>query len=408
MEEKEKLQESKGVEGENQVLQYLKQGDFVYELFSVLVHSGSAMGGHYYAYIKSFDDHKWRNYNDSTVSEMSPEEVTKVFGDNYGGSGTAYMLMYRQYNPDNAAKVEQAEEDKEGESVAAAATSTNNLLGHIIPEYLRSEIDEETDKLIKEQKEIEERVLSLKLKVYHHEDNFKVFNMKKTDTLEELVYKVINDFGITEIADNKILENFRFRAYDPKIDAQLAVFDQFSSTLMKLPLFNYFILKVEIKKPDELFEVYDNDTVFLRVLKFVEGVEYNLSKLDLLPIQIISVNKREDTIADLDAKLADLFSIPQEKLVVFLRHGSDRTELYNMEWRKPKKIMDASTKQLDHGAILYVEESDNPKGQLDSFKWHQEFTKEQDKIVIFINNPDIDPNGEVFTIKLEMKKHNTL
>ncbi len=29
------------------------QGPYVYELFSIMVHSGSAIGGHYYAYIKS-------------------------------------------------------------------------------------------------------------------------------------------------------------------------------------------------------------------------------------------------------------------------------------------------------------------------------------------------------------------
>ena len=28
------------------------QGPYVYELFSIMVHSGSAIGGHYYAYIK--------------------------------------------------------------------------------------------------------------------------------------------------------------------------------------------------------------------------------------------------------------------------------------------------------------------------------------------------------------------
>jgi len=31
---------------------YFQQGPYVYELFSIMVHSGSANGGHYYAYIK--------------------------------------------------------------------------------------------------------------------------------------------------------------------------------------------------------------------------------------------------------------------------------------------------------------------------------------------------------------------
>lgn len=31
---------------------YKRQGPNVYELFSIMIHSGSANGGHYYAYIK--------------------------------------------------------------------------------------------------------------------------------------------------------------------------------------------------------------------------------------------------------------------------------------------------------------------------------------------------------------------
>lgn len=66
----------------------------MYELYAVLVHSGSALGGHYYAYIKSFENGKWYNYNDSDVSEIRQEDVTEVFGDKTGRP-TAYMLKYR-------------------------------------------------------------------------------------------------------------------------------------------------------------------------------------------------------------------------------------------------------------------------------------------------------------------------
>ena len=43
----------------NLIEQYLQQGEFVYELYAVLVHAGTQGGGHYYAYIKSFEDKKW-------------------------------------------------------------------------------------------------------------------------------------------------------------------------------------------------------------------------------------------------------------------------------------------------------------------------------------------------------------
>lgn len=120
------------VDNEKQKLEYLKQGDFVYELYAVLVHSGSAMGGHYYCYIKSHEDGKWYNFNDTDVKEISEDEIAKVYGDKLGsGGGTAYMLKYRQYNP-------------------AHIQNPLSVPNEMIPSYLKEEIDEETEKLIKE------------------------------------------------------------------------------------------------------------------------------------------------------------------------------------------------------------------------------------------------------------------
>ena len=46
-------------------------GPFTYELFAIMIHSGSASGGHYYAYIKEFDNNEWYCFNDQTVSPVS-------------------------------------------------------------------------------------------------------------------------------------------------------------------------------------------------------------------------------------------------------------------------------------------------------------------------------------------------
>lgn len=53
--------------------QNLKQdlGPYTYELFAIMIHSGSASGGHYYAYIKEFDNNEWYCFNDQTVSPVS-------------------------------------------------------------------------------------------------------------------------------------------------------------------------------------------------------------------------------------------------------------------------------------------------------------------------------------------------
>ena len=114
-------------------------GPHVYELYSVLIHSGGAAGGHYYAYIKDMDENQWHNFNDSSVNDISVSTVLGAAGglvqqsssyyfgypNAYNNSYTkpsysaanAYMLMYRKVLP--TATVEVATR----EMAAAAAAS---------------------------------------------------------------------------------------------------------------------------------------------------------------------------------------------------------------------------------------------------------------------------------------------
>lgn len=58
----------------SQFLPVSSQSLLTFELFSVMVHSGSAAGGHYYACIKSFSDGQWYSFNDQHVSKVSLEQ----------------------------------------------------------------------------------------------------------------------------------------------------------------------------------------------------------------------------------------------------------------------------------------------------------------------------------------------
>jgi len=69
-----------------------------YQLHGVLVHSGSAWGGHYYAFLRTTLDKQWYEFNDSTVRKVSTEQA---IDDNFGGKGgwgnkthSAYILVY--------------------------------------------------------------------------------------------------------------------------------------------------------------------------------------------------------------------------------------------------------------------------------------------------------------------------
>jgi ubiquitin carboxyl-terminal hydrolase 47 len=94
---------------EEKISQYLRDGPLVYELYGILIHSGGAYGGHYYTYIKSFEDGKWYNFNDSTVTELDVGDIpAHCFGG--GKQSNAYMLLYRQIE-ENEEKIKITNED---------------------------------------------------------------------------------------------------------------------------------------------------------------------------------------------------------------------------------------------------------------------------------------------------------
>ncbi|KAK6626939.1 hypothetical protein RUM44_009416 [Polyplax serrata] len=87
-------------------------GPYVYELFSIMIHSGSAAGGHYYAYIKDFKDGEWYCFNDQNVARITYDDIRKTYGGGpikgyysgaYSSSTNAYMLMYRQIDKERNA-----------------------------------------------------------------------------------------------------------------------------------------------------------------------------------------------------------------------------------------------------------------------------------------------------------------
>lgn len=63
-------------ENEKNKCDELSEGPYHYKLFSIMIHSGSASGGHYYAYIKDFTNGKWFCFNDTSVSRVNSRNTT--------------------------------------------------------------------------------------------------------------------------------------------------------------------------------------------------------------------------------------------------------------------------------------------------------------------------------------------
>ncbi|XP_026078821.1 ubl carboxyl-terminal hydrolase 18-like isoform X2 [Carassius auratus] len=72
------------------------KADEWYSLYAVVVHIGTAMFGHYTAFIHS--DQEWYYADDSCVRQSTWAEVRETYGEShrYGQRRTAYLLLYRK------------------------------------------------------------------------------------------------------------------------------------------------------------------------------------------------------------------------------------------------------------------------------------------------------------------------
>ncbi|XP_019508369.1 PREDICTED: ubiquitin carboxyl-terminal hydrolase 47 [Hipposideros armiger] len=165
----------------------LEKNSLIYELFSVMVHSGSAAGGHYYACIKSFSDEQWYSFNDQHVSRITQEDIKKTHGGSSGSRGyyssafasstNAYMLIYRLKDPARNAKFLEVDE---------------------YPEHIKNLVqrERELEEQEKRQREIERNTCKIKLFCLHPvkqvmmENKLEVHKDKTLKEAVEMAYKV--------------------------------------------------------------------------------------------------------------------------------------------------------------------------------------------------------------------------
>ena len=78
---------------------YTESGeDALYECYAILLHSGSAHSGHYFAFVKAAHSDTWFEFNDVSVREIDDMDpaLDVAFGSNATPrSGSAYLLQYR-------------------------------------------------------------------------------------------------------------------------------------------------------------------------------------------------------------------------------------------------------------------------------------------------------------------------
>ncbi|KAK4295896.1 hypothetical protein Pmani_031567 [Petrolisthes manimaculis] len=64
-----------------------------YDLYATICHHGTAGGGHYTAYCQNWSNHRWYEFDDQYVTQVTPDTVAKC---------EAYVLFYKKASPEMA------------------------------------------------------------------------------------------------------------------------------------------------------------------------------------------------------------------------------------------------------------------------------------------------------------------
>jgi hypothetical protein len=205
---------------------YLQEGNFVYDLYAIMIHSGSAFGGHYYAFIKDLETGQWSNFNDSSVRKITLVELVEMFGPEptlkkgmaakrmaATHSANAYMLMYRIIDPKEDLANLQLHDDEIPQEVLLDLNST--------------EVKQKEVQLVQEKKS---QMMQLKVIYYppmqiidaQNLDDLletKIFYVdRREDTYSTFFDKVYKEFIKDTTKDRA---NFRLRAYNVQFKIML-------------------------------------------------------------------------------------------------------------------------------------------------------------------------------------------
>lgn len=363
--------------------QYLNEGPFVYELFSILIHSGGAHAGHYYAYIKDSANNEWYKFNDVMVHRISFLEIIATFGQNitkkkrYSTSiqnrSNAYMLMYRQIDPD---------------------FNVNDVPKSLISQELRDAV--ENDVTVEKIKLLdrERKDNQMQLKVIYNDESKAFWVNRKEDPLTFLLLQAMKEFDIEHLG----VENCRLRAYNIVNKVMQETYtNKENQTFEELSIFPLKTLAMETKKPDESFEELDPNQITLKANIWKWGLTI-LDEDNLKPTRI-KISK-EETMEQLIEKLSKISEIPVDNLRVFKRRAIGQGK--NVEELSIPKNNSRKLKiiRINDGLNLFIENGSFDHPDVDKYnflskemvknKWETEFELDRNRFVIQFNIPAED------------------
>ncbi|XP_077530033.1 ubiquitin carboxyl-terminal hydrolase 47-like isoform X1 [Haemaphysalis longicornis] len=300
-------------------------GPYLYELFSIMVHSGSANGGHYYAYVKSFTEGQWYCFNDAQVSRVNYDEIRKTYGGGpsragyyvsaYSSSTNAYMLMYRQVDKEQNAEPMTPEQ---------------------FPAHLRELLEsmreaEERERL---QKEIDRSMCKVKLFCLHplkhtmQEMRLKVHKDATVDEATQTAHQIMGLEGVVPV------ECCRLVLYDDMNESlECSLEDVSHQSIGQIlggvkPTYNCDLL-LEVRRPHERFRPYKPGGTTVKV--HVVNVDMNE-----IGRAVVVRGLKTQSVAEFKAQVAEQLMLPSSNMRMVLENYHNNLELLTVPERSLK------------------------------------------------------------------------
>lgn len=321
------------------------KGPYCYELFSIMIHSGSATGGHYYAYIKSFETNQWYCFNDQSVTRVYDDDIERTYGgvessrhyysSVYTSSTNAYMLMYRKVAPERNAKFMEL-----GDVPKHIAELIHKLKNHEEMERRRKEMDRSMCKIkIFCEHPLTKKRMERKLEIH------------KDKTLEDAVSVAHKLFFLDKVVP---IEQCRIVKYDEYYDFIERSFDGEENDPMGRVLCGVkqsymFDLLLETIMPHERFLPYKSGGTTVKVHVVDLQHEKVAPPVNVRPLL-------NSTAKDLHTLIHERFDLPLETLRVVLEGSYNELKLLDRSdkslkelgfFRSNKIFVDASDVEID-------------------------------------------------------------
>lgn len=210
-------------------------GSTEYELFAILIHSGVAMGGHYYAFLQSLYDGGWYEFNDSRVTPIVgglPEAMKLARGSDVGAKGgtSAYMLMYRRV--DAATPIIGVKDD--------------------ISESVRAIIDAEEKQYAADAARAEQERRTLHFTVHCHALPTFQLQLDLALPVTHLAQQILTHY---EFASHR-MDDVRLRKYDAALDWSSDIYTVDDRTLEDAKFAKQNQIRLELKQPSQEWTPY--------------------------------------------------------------------------------------------------------------------------------------------------------